>query len=386
MRLRCAVPLTALMIALCLLTRPQSSKADEFAPRLAAELQAALEGAVSDYNIAGAMALVRDPEGRIWTGHAGWANREAKIPFTRQTRCGIGSTTKTFTSTIILQLIEEGRLAFDSTIEDVLPGLMTAGPLVTVENLLLVESGLGHYENSPEFEARMIADPLTAWPPAELAALSDEIIFPPGDHYEYNNINYIILGLMIEALEGMSWAQSLQIRLLNPLGLTGTGVMTDDLRLPSPGATPYSYDGVSGLVRDETISVSPSIGWSSGAIYSTADDLLAWRDAFFNRVVLGTEMFDRRLADRGEGQGSMVFKLGYAVWTSGWQGFAGSFNDVYTSQWATKQGWDIIVLANGYVGEYLGVHTSATGIWLAMVTVLQAHQPLPIGGPENSGD
>lgn len=351
---------------------------------LTGQLQATVDQAVSDYNIAGAMALVRAPDGTIWTGQAGWADREAGTAFNRSTKCGIGSTTKTFTSTIILQLVQEGRLNLAATVEDVLPGLLPfMGGRVTLEDLLLMKSGLGHFENQPGFVAQMEADPSYKWPPRELVRFCDNIVFEPGDHYDYNNINYIILGLVIELLDGRSYTESLQARLLNPLGMKNTGLMVDDLLLAVPGAIPYRYDEATGRVEDDTYFVSPSVAWSSGAIYSTVDDLLIWMDAFWNPGLLSEAMFRQRMAPVVAGTPGPLFGLGYAIRTNRVLGFAGSYNDVFTSEWETRQGWAIIALTNGQSGIPTIYYSTASSIYWFLLQAIEGYDFPPPGGPEN---
>lgn len=194
------------------------ARAGQLGPWTRQALQQALQTAVRDYHLAGAAALVRSPSGETWYGAAGWAHAPRGVPRGVADHNGIGSVTKTFTSILALQLVEEGRLGLADTVEEVLPGLLAVGDKVTVRDLLLMQSGLQHYEERPEVAERVEADPLYRRQPRELARLADGLAFPPGEGFDYNNVNYVILGMMVAELDGRPWEESLRRRILGPPG------------------------------------------------------------------------------------------------------------------------------------------------------------------------
>jgi D-alanyl-D-alanine carboxypeptidase len=331
-------------------------------------LQQALQTAVRGYHLAGAAALVRSPSGETRYGAAGWAHAPRGVPRGVADHNGIGSVTKTFTSTLALQLVEEGRLGLADTVEEVLPGLLSVGAEVTVRDLLLMQSGLQHYEEQPEMAARVEADPLHRWRPRELARLADGLAFPPGEGFDYNNVNYVILGMMVAELDGRPWEESLRRRILGPLGLENTGVLQGDLTVPPPRAVAHAC--LDGRAADATRLLSPSVAGAAGAMYSNLDDMLRWMDAFWSGRLLGPEMQSLRRSLRVAMSPDSWFGMGYAVRASGASGFSGSFNGWYTAEWQRLEGWSLVVLSNGQAGEPVGPSSSAKGAYDQMLRAL----------------
>lgn len=326
-----------------------------------AALQAGLETAISQYNLPGGALLVRSPTGNIWMGSAGLAEYDQGVAWRPTLRSGLGSVTKTFTSTAVLMLIDAGKLSLGQTVEDVLPGLLTVGDQVTVEHLLGMTSGLNHYETTDYFIQTMNAAPNTFWSITEIARLCDGLTYQPGDHFDYNNGNYFILGAMIEQVAGMSWHDYLRTYILDPLGMSGTGFMIDRIRPSGDSAAPCGYQN--GQVIDATYAFSPSIGGPSGCMYSTVYDMLTWMDAFMEGSLLSPELQAKRMTKAVEIGSGMYFGLGIAFRSNGAVGFAGNLNDVYSSEWERLEGWDIIVLINGQSGPPDGANSSASVVY-----------------------
>ena len=111
----------------------------------------------------------------------------------------VGSITKTFVATIVLQLVGEGRLRLDEPVATRLPGLLPNRPRITVRQLLNHTSGLPDYIQDPELFAGI--DKNRVWAPRELVALADKhpMLFAPGSAWSYSNTNYIVAGLLIQA-------------------------------------------------------------------------------------------------------------------------------------------------------------------------------------------
>ncbi|MEU6883448.1 serine hydrolase domain-containing protein [Streptomyces sp. NPDC046712] len=174
-------------------------------------LRAALAGLPDDY-VRGAMIRVTGREGR-WTGTAGEWTRPAEAPF------AIGSITKLFTSTVALQLVGEGRLALDDTVQELLPGLLPASyEPITVGQLLSHTSGLQKPECvRPGTPVEVVTSAVSCGTPTA-----------PGKTVQYNGINYFIAGLVVEKVTGRSYAEEVHDRVLRPLGLRHTSLPADD--------------------------------------------------------------------------------------------------------------------------------------------------------------
>lgn len=237
------------------------------------------------------------------------------IPIDPPEHVRIGSITKTFTSAIALQLVAEHRIDLDQSIDTYLPGLLTGegvdGRAITVRQLLGHRSGLPEPTESPEIDEHVAAQEGRTYTPAEEIALilRYPAQFTPGARFQYTNTNYIVAGMLIEAVTGHSYGDELRARILTPLGLSNT-------YLPATGETglraphPTGYTTVDGTVTDET-RMEPSVPWSSGALVSTGADL----NRFFIALLAGQVVPQTQLgqmlegSDMGNGDG-MSYGLG----------------------------------------------------------------------------
>jgi D-alanyl-D-alanine carboxypeptidase len=199
-------------------------------------------------------------------------------------RFRIGSVTKTFVATVVLQLVGEGKLALDDTIERWLPGLVPNGRAITVRQLLNHTAGLFDYlgDGDKTVERRVLSgDWNYRWKPRELVAISTahKAKFAPGTGWSYCNTCYILLGLIVEEATGTPITAELRKRVFEPAGLRATSFDAGP-RISGRYARGYELLGEPPLV--DFSALSPSLAWTAGAIVSTADDL-----ARFYRALLG---------------------------------------------------------------------------------------------------
>ncbi|MFI1682601.1 serine hydrolase domain-containing protein [Streptomyces sp. NPDC020607] len=244
----------------------------------------------------GVLAEVRDARGRT-TARAGVADLgdPAKGPVPWGAYYRIGSDTKTYTATVVLQLVGEGRLRLTDTVERWLPGAIRGhgndGRRITVTNLLRQTSGLNDYitaesgDFTPDAYRRNRFRSQT--PKEQLAAA---LAGPPqwlpdaGDPAEerrwgYSNTNYIVAGMLVEAVTGHPWAQEVHERLIEPLGLRHTFMPGSSPYVPQPTATGYTY------FPEETRPIDTTLGYGGGAdgcLISTTHD-----HGVFLRALLG---------------------------------------------------------------------------------------------------
>jgi D-alanyl-D-alanine carboxypeptidase len=142
----------------------------------------------------------------------------------------VGSVTKAFTAAIVLQLVAEHRVDLDRSVDTYLPGLLTGagvdGRAITVRQILGHRSGLPEPARSPELDEHQAAKNGRTFTPAQEIALALEhpAKFAPGSRFEYTNINYIVAGMLIEAVTGHRYTDELRDRILAPLALSNTGV------------------------------------------------------------------------------------------------------------------------------------------------------------------
>ena len=229
-------------------------------------LQLAAQQLVAD-GAPGVIILTRHG-GRVSYAVAGKADKATGQPMQPQDRVHIGSITKTFTATVVLQLAAAGRLSLTDSVQKWLPGVVTGHGYdpakITIRELLQQTSGLRDYTSDPQFLTPQ--NLAKAWQPQQLVdiALREG---PPVHGWLYSNTNYILLGMIIQKATGKSPAAEISSRILVPLGLHDTSYPLTSKQIPGPHAHGY-YGSL-----DLTNAVSPSVAGAAGAIISTAGDV-----------------------------------------------------------------------------------------------------------------
>jgi len=247
----------------------------------ASALQAAVDRARASFGLT-ALAVGVSADARLgWSGASGLAP-DGRTPLTGASPFAIASVTKAFTAAIVLQLVDEGRVRLAAPVTDYLPGLTVARG-VTVEQLLNHRSGIPDLL-SP-MRDRLNAEPSRSWTPEEVVALVGPSRFAPGSDWGYSNTNYVIAGMLVEAVTGSPFADELERRLTGPLALVGTGF---------PPAPRYGYM----LGKSWTTAF-----WTSAAIVSDATDLVRWGDALYGGAILRPATLRRMLAFNADGYG-----------------------------------------------------------------------------------
>jgi D-alanyl-D-alanine carboxypeptidase len=218
----------------------------------------------------GTFVYVEETDGSSQFYTAGVADLTTQRPMTAESHYRVGSTTKTFTATVTLQLVAEGRLALDDTLQERLPDLpIPNAETLTLEHLLRMRSGLFDFVKHPSLlslEANL--QPHSLQDVVKLG-LDHPPSFPPGAKYDYCNTNFCLLELVIERITGHSLAEEFGHRIFFPLGLESTIYPDeDDLTLPEPYIRGYDWtaDGWRECSRS-------FFGRGDGALISTALDL-----------------------------------------------------------------------------------------------------------------
>ncbi|MFI5804543.1 serine hydrolase domain-containing protein [Streptomyces sp. NPDC051561] len=259
--------------------------------------RAAVDALVLKDGVPGVVARAEGPGGsRPWTATAGVGNLTTKQKRSTQDRFRVGSLTKTFTATVVLQLEAEGRLSLDDRVEKWLPGVVRGhghdGAKITLRQLLQHTSGVFDYTSDPEFgEERMGAgflehryDSLTARQLVKVA-LGHAPAFEPGAKWQYSNTNYILAGMVIEKATGRSYESEISRRILRPLALRATSVPHDESRMPKPSSRAYSK-----LSRDpaatkkyDVTELNPTLAGAAGGMISSTGDL----NRFYRALLTG---------------------------------------------------------------------------------------------------
>lgn len=263
----------------------------------AQRLQNILDQNVNHLIVPGLQAFVRTPDGRTWSGTSGTTDLRRKHFLGREDILRVGSTTKTFTAVLILQLVEEGLLRLDDPLSLWFPDFPNAGR-ITVRQLLNHSSGISEFLEDPAVMMKSILS-WRAWKLQELLdiAAKREPYFSPGSDWHYSNSNYVLLGLIAEQITGKTFAQLLREKLLDPMNLTHTFFVPNE---PEPDALLRGYDrDLSHFPGFLDIGVK-SKSWAtaahaSGALASTADDLGLFYSRLFAGELLSPDMMEAML-------------------------------------------------------------------------------------------
>ncbi|GLZ77600.1 peptidase [Actinorhabdospora filicis] len=222
-----------------------------------------------------------------WAGASGVLNRRSGEPSTVDAKFRIGSVTKVFNAAIVLQLVDEGRLSLDDTVQRLLPGLLPrAYEPVTVGQLLNFTSGLPSMDipGSDEF-AWQYAHRFDHWEPRDYVRASvrgKAMHSVPGEKQEYKNIDTVLSGLVIEKVTGSTWEKQVQKRIAKPLGLKDTYAVGESVGIK--GVHQRGYQLVDGKNGPEYVDVTvwdQSSTWASGDMVSTTADLAVFIRALF---------------------------------------------------------------------------------------------------------
>ena len=311
-------------------------------------LESIVERLVAEQAVAGAVAGVWIAGRGAWTHAHGIGNVQTAAPMTVDDHFRIASVTKTFVATVVLQLVDEGTLSLDDTLEQFVPGIPN-GERITVRQVLGMTAGIVNYINDPAFEEAYTTNPLMPFAPREAVEIVKRYPpdFPPGEKVQYSDTNYILAGLIIEAVAGVSAAEAISSRILEPLGLTGTS-FPDTPKMPMPFPRGYGADPGSADVRDITES-NPDVAWTAGAMISTLDDLRVWGRALAEGTLLSAETQRERLRFAAL-PAAPGFELGYGLGIMRLNGFLGHAGAIFGySTWmlhSTEEDATIVVLAN----------------------------------------
>lgn len=326
---------------------------------LAQRLDAAIKQAMTTTGVPGAIVGIWGPDGD-YVRAFGVADKSTRAPMKTDFYSRIGSVTKTFTVTAVMQLADEGKLGLDDPVAEYVPGV-PLGDRITLRQLARMQSGLFNYSASPEFQKAMFADPRRAFTPRELLsyALAEPNQFPPGERFDYCNTNTILLGLVVQKVSGEPLNSYVHDKILAPLGMSHTSFPTTNA-FPDPHAQGYTVQTADGKEATAT-DWDPSWGWAAGAMISTLDDMRIWAVALATGKLLTPQMQEQRLQTVGspgmppqDGYGLGIFNLG------GWIGHNGSLPGYQTVVVHLPQKQTSLVIMTNTDIEYQGGEPSTT--------------------------
>ncbi len=317
-----------LVVAACSGNAPSSpsSTPAPSEPAFATRLRPLLLAKMRDLRTPGAIIFVDAPGQGSWTTTLGTSDLATNAPIQVNSYMRIGSITKTFTATVILQLVDEGKLGLDDPVSKYQPEVPN-GVHITIRQLLNMTSGLFEYSQDLGYNQALDADPAKVWNLKDLLAISFKHPpdFAPGKGWHYTNTSYILLGMIIEQLTHQSVEEVFQQRIFTPLGMNGTSfppLASSLISNPHPRGYLYgtNVDAMNALLnafagreQDAQVKVAPgalpqdatdwnpSSYWTAGSAISTLHDLQIWARALATGQVVsaGYQSFMGYLPQKG---------------------------------------------------------------------------------------
>jgi CubicO group peptidase (beta-lactamase class C family) len=255
--------------------------------------------------------LIQRKDKKIYQQSFGVADRSFNIPVNNDTKFRIASITKAFTAVLILQLYEQGKLDLHATIKTYLPGYTGEGAeRVTIHNLLNHTSGIQNFDTIKSYEEAVKNGMEVYQLPHTTAELltkycSGKLVHEVGKVFDYNNGDYIILGKIIEKITAKGFEVALRERILDPLGMTESGMLYQQDVVRNLANTYFKTGETKPLINDLPVYIE---NWySAGGMYSTAADLLKFSNALYGSKLLKPETLSLMLKPG-------LDNYGYGLW------------------------------------------------------------------------
>jgi D-alanyl-D-alanine carboxypeptidase len=346
---------------------------------LSDRLDTAIAAKLAEMGIPGAIVGVSIPGEIDYLTAVGTGDLATGAPMSVDDHSRIGSVTKTFTGTAVLQLVDQGRIRLSDPISRYVDGV-PSGDVITLDLLGRMRSGLFDYVEDEAFLPRMYAEaPLGpdafAFTPRQLLDISfaHPLDFAPGTQYRYSNTNTVLLGQVVEKVTGMPLGDYFAQNIFGPLGLSATSYPANGF-MPEPFVHGYT-PAPGGDVVDATF-WNPSWGDAAGRIVSNYADLKVWAAALGRGSLLSPQTQAQRLQTTeivpGLGYGFAMFNV------HGWIGHNGDIPGYATvAVYLPERDATLVVLANSDVPE-----SHSAGQLAAVVTeIVTPDHPYQLGAP-----
>jgi D-alanyl-D-alanine carboxypeptidase len=333
--------LGALLLASCL--------QDDVTPA-STQYRTAVHQVMTRYHVPGALVSVRVPGDPRWSEAFGVGDRAAGTPIDPASFFPIRSITKSYTVTVILQLVRDRLARLDDKLDQYVPGFPN-GDRITLADLAGMQSGIGDYTENATFRKLFGEDLARTFTEPQLAGYGREESpqFEPGAQYQYSNTNTVLLGMIVERITGQPLGDALQSRILTPLGMRGTSYPLT-VPLPAPHPTPYDVDVTNGALAGLPL-ISPTSLAGAGAMVSTLADLETWALALGDGRLIGPELQKVRVEQSRpvtNGPEYDSYGLGLGI-LKGWWGHTG-----------TGVGWQVATFFDPRTGATISVMVNAT--------------------------
>jgi D-alanyl-D-alanine carboxypeptidase len=322
-----------------------------FPPEIQKSLSAAIAKELAAFGgntpVPGAVVAIWAPGKGTFVQGVGDSNIAPKTPMALDDKFRIGSNTKTFVITVLLQLVDEKKLSLDDPIGKFDIGVkIPNGENITVRQLCQMRSGLLDAYNAPQYD-HVTFTPQTTYTPQQMiaTAVSNPPLFAPGTKWNYSNTNYLILGLIVETVTHHKIEDEISTRLLVPLGLHNTTFPATNPDMPLPFSHGFGFGAQKNWI-DVTVNLSPTISWAAGAMISDMADMKKWVKAYVTGTTNSAATQKDRLACLPIGEYGLSFGLGIGC-SNGWYGYTGGIPGYNTgAYYFPAQGATIIAFVN----------------------------------------
>lgn len=268
-------------------------------------VQQILDKAAYTNKIPGSIIAIRDDQGRTWATTNGYADLTTRTPIKTNMYFRMGSNTKTYVATLVLQLADAGKLNLDEPVNNYIAAEMASylpaydGNRITIRHLLNHTSGINNFTIDGAWGNAFISEPFKQYFPQELLLIANshanDATAPQFGNFSYSNTNYVLLGLIIHKAGGMVYEDAVANGITIPQGLSGTVIpRLGDATIPVPFARGYWEDTETGTLHDVTLRDSSTV-WASGNMISTIADLARWGELLGKGTLLASSTQAQRL-------------------------------------------------------------------------------------------
>ncbi|MGJ5749259.1 serine hydrolase domain-containing protein [Streptomyces puniciscabiei] len=254
---------------------PLGTAVRDLTPGVARQLDAAVRTVMREADIPGVTVGIWTPGQPSYVRSFGVADKATGRRMAPDLYLRIGSETKTFTVTALLQLVDRKKVGLDDPIGTYVDGVPN-GDRITLRQLADMRSGLFNYSEDPGFDKALTSHPQRPFTPQQLLAYSFKhpVLFQPGQRFSYCNTNLILLGLVVEKESGQRLGDYIRQHVLDPAGMDHT-LFPAGNEFPAPHAQGYTVQTANGEEADAA-DWNPSWGWAAGAMISDLRDLHTW--------------------------------------------------------------------------------------------------------------
>ncbi len=356
----------AITIAGCTSASPQ-------VPTFPAQTRAALDSAVTQwlttFKAPGVVAGIWIPGRGSYVIARGVSDIATGAPMSSDLHFRIGSITKTFTVTALLQLADEKKLALDDPVSKY-ASYIPNGRNITLRMLANMTSGLFNYTEDDAFVTDVFTHPGSVWTPRQLidVGIAHPPNFAPGTGFHYSNTNTVLLGTIMEQVTGMPIQAVFAEKIFGPLGLQNTSWPTGST-LPAPYAHGITVQTLDGNQADAT-SRDPSSAYTAGQLVSNLDDLKVWAKSYTTGSLISPAMQEQRLTWVTFPPNTTQKQYGLGIgYYNGWLGHTGELPGYNSGAfYLPDQDATVVILVNSDIPA--GTDNPVPALWRAFAQIL----------------